>query len=271
MLTKSSILIATDNINMYECLIQQLDLSDIDTNQSPTDCISIEIAVLRHEPDIVIIERDNNDMEELQRLVKNILLMKKKPYIFTLSSYEDSYENQVLLSSGVSKCISIPFVLSDLYNTIQKYINMTPVDTVQLNSEINKSITDLLAAFHLHSGIQGYNYLRKALIITIMNCKSKPNFSKEVYPEIADTFETNVACVEWSIRSAINKAWNKTDQNVKDFFFPANTLKNHAKPTNNEFITLIGDLIKDEYIDYIQKIDSQYNDENYSSPPMHKV
>ena len=265
MFTKSMVLIACSSFDMYSPLTEQLNLEAIKTIQSPDDCISIEIAILKHEPDILLLETDSPDFQQLQRLLKNIGLMKKKPYILALSSYEDSYKDKELLSCGVAKCIKTPFVMSDLYRLIKDYIDHSPIDKDQLYTEINRSINDLLTLFQLHSGIHGYNYLRKAIFISTLNSNKKLNFSRKIYPEIAVTYETNPACVEWAIRSAINRAWKNTDDNIKAYFFSTGKLKNHNKPTNNEFIITLSKTVYNEYADLIEESANQ-NSENCTNP-----
>ncbi len=266
MLNGLSVLIACEDINIYTPLTEELKLESITTIQSPADCMSIEISILRYEPDILLLDADELDFVQLQRLLKNIDLLEKKPYILAISSYEDSDKDNELLSNGVAECIKAPFVMSDLYRLIKDYKDSIPVDKSRLYSEINKNINDMLTLFRLHSGIQGYNYIRKAIFISILNNNSKLNFSKNIYPEIAQTFDTNTACVEWAIRSAISRAWKLTADNVKYFFFPLSKLKNHSKPTNNEFITTLANIIHNEFAELIDKSAKQADIENCSSP-----
>ena len=271
MFSKSSVLIASKDFTTYESLIEQLDAAKAKVIQTQAECLSIEIEAVKHEPDIIIIETDGIDFSELKRLIKNILLLKNSTYIFTLSSYERLNTMQGLMSLGVTKCMTIPYVLSDLYEAIQNCILMNPIDISHIHSEIYKSIHDMLALFNLHSGVQGYSYLRKALFMCILNKNAKLNFSKEVYPEIAKKFDTNPACVEWAIRSAISRAWKRTEINIKALFFSKEKLKNHNKPTNNEFIHTLGNYIRNEYYELIDKLPSDNKNTNCSSPPLHKV
>lgn len=266
MFIKPKVLISCENFDSYISLAEQLNLNTIDTIHSPADCMSTEIAIVKHEPDIVLLETDRIEHEGLQRLLKNIALLKKKPYILSLSSYENPSTDRELLSLGVARCIAAPYVMSDIYTYIMDYIRQIPVDKDLIHAEINRSINDMLTLFHLHSGIQGYGYLRKAIFISALNKKPRLNFSKTVYPEIAKCFDTSPACVEWAIRSAINKAWIHSDQSIKDYFFENTKLKNHTKPTNNEFIVTLGCIIYNEYADIIEKLLKQTDNEHCSSP-----
>ncbi|MGN0601231.1 MAG: sporulation initiation factor Spo0A C-terminal domain-containing protein [Oscillospiraceae bacterium] len=267
MFSNISILIAAKDFNSHKKLIEHFKSCGGTVNICNAECIKVEIEVLKHEPDILILQTDDIPFSDLERLIKNISLLNKSPSVFTLSSYEDSYANQKLISLGVVKCITYPYILTELADTIYNYIKSAPVDTDVILAETNKNINNFLMLMGFHSGMQGFGFLRKAILTFVLNRNKKINFSKNLYPEIAEYFNTTPQCVEWGIRSAISKAWSKADSGIKVLFFDTEKLKNHSKPTNLEFITTAGNYILLECRELIEKINNSDN----TIPPLHKV
>ena len=91
--------------------------------------------------------------------------------------------------------------------------------------------------------INGFHYLRKA----IYECYLHPNWltsiTKNVYPMLSTTFDKNESCIERSIRFAIESGWNRGDYEYSSNLFRSCVGYNTAKPTNNECIAVIVDML----------------------------
>ena len=70
---------------------------------------------------------------------------------------------------------------------------------------------------------------------------------KEVYPFIADKYNTTPSRVERAIRHAIEVSWSRGDYDVMEDLFGHSVDYDRAKPTNSEFIALIADKVRLEY------------------------
>ena len=68
--------------------------------------------------------------------------------------------------------------------------------------------------------------------------------TKELYPEIANRFDTTVSRVERAIRHAIEVAWNRGQIEMHEKIFGYTVNSNKGKPTNSEFIAMIADRIR---------------------------
>lgn len=250
------ILIAASDFLNHKNLIEHLSKTNAAINLCNTESMNIEIAVLKHEPDILILEMIDMASDDMQRLIKNIMLMNDPPAIFALLPYEDTYITDQLRSIGVVQFINYPYDPSALATKISDYMSDIPIDIAHVHNEINKSINDVLMLLDFHSGMHGFGFLRKAIFIYVMEHSGKINLSKNVYPRIADKNDTTPQCVEWAIRSAISKVWPTANSNIKDMFFDDAKFKNN-KPTNSEFITTIGNYIKNEFSDVIERASEQ--------------
>ena len=68
--------------------------------------------------------------------------------------------------------------------------------------------------------------------------------TKELYPEIANRFDTTVSRVERAIRHAIEVSWNRGDWDLMEEIFGHSVDIDQAKPTNSEFIVIIADKLR---------------------------
>ena len=65
--------------------------------------------------------------------------------------------------------------------------------------------------------------------------------TKELYPEIANKFDTTVSRVERAIRHAIEVSWNRGNWDYMEEIFGHSVDIDKAKPTNSEFIVTVSD------------------------------
>ena len=68
--------------------------------------------------------------------------------------------------------------------------------------------------------------------------------TKELYPELADKYNTTISRVERAIRHAIEVSWNRGDLDIMEEIFGHSVDIDRAKPTNSEFIVTIADKLK---------------------------
>ena len=81
----------------------------------------------------------------------------------------------------------------------------------------------------------GYTYLQQAIVSIAQN--PEQSFTKEVYPAIAAAYNCEQSSVEHAIRTSISCAWKKGDNALWLQYFPQDTTKALARPTNSTFIT----------------------------------
>ena len=71
--------------------------------------------------------------------------------------------------------------------------------------------------------------------------------TKELYPEIANKYDTSVSRVERAIRHAIEVSWNRGNLDLMEEIFGHSVDYDRAKPTNSEFIVTVADKLKLEH------------------------
>ena len=71
--------------------------------------------------------------------------------------------------------------------------------------------------------------------------------TKELYPKIADKYDTTPSRVERAIRHAIELAWSRGNIDLMTEFFGYTINLQKGKPTNSEFIAMVSDRIRLNY------------------------
>ena len=68
--------------------------------------------------------------------------------------------------------------------------------------------------------------------------------TKELYPAIAEKYETTPSRVERAIRHAIELAWDRGNIDLMNKFFGYTINIERGKPTNSEFIAMVADKLR---------------------------
>ena len=127
--------------------------------------------------------------------------------------------------------------------------NKDTLKTLNLfNNNLQQSISRILHELGMPSHIKGYQYIRTAITMVYDNPEIVGAITKELYPELADRFDTTVSRVERAIRHAIEVSWNRGDWDLMDDIFGHSVDVDKAKPTNSEFIVTLADKLRMEFI-----------------------
>ena len=182
-------------------------------------------------------------LEEMKR--KNI----NKPVIISTSYNSDSMIRRVS-EYGVQYFLLKPYELSDLENRIIELSNVVEKENKNINiyhNNLQISVTKILHELGVPSHIKGYQYIREGILLLYNNPEMIGGITKELYPEIADKFNTTVSRVERAIRHSIEVSWNRGDWDLMEEIFGHSVDIDKAKPTNSEFIVTVADKLRLEY------------------------
>ena len=137
----------------------------------------------------------------------------------------------------------------DKYDLIVLDLIMPKKDGMYVLEEMKKrninkkqiSITKILHELGIPSHIKGYQYIREGIGIIYEHPETIGGITKELYPELAEKFDTTVSRVERAIRHAIEVSWNRGNWELMEEIFGHSVDIDKAKPTNSEFIVTIAD------------------------------
>ena len=164
--------------------------------------------------------------------------------VIVLTSYTTDEILKTVSNLGIDYFILKPFELSDLEKRVLECFNKNITKTNYEYNNIQLSITKILHELGVPSHIKGYIYIREGISIIYNNPNVIGGITKELYPAIADKFDTTVSRVERAIRHAIEVSWNRGDWDLMEEVFGHSVDIDKAKPTNSEFIVTVADKLR---------------------------
>lgn len=146
---------------------------------------------------------------------------------------------------GVSYYMLKPFDFGDFEKRILELMNKKEGKNIDLKyHNIQMSITKILHELGIPSHIKGYQYIREGVGIIFDRPETIGGITKELYPELAEKFDTTVSRVERAIRHAIEVSWNRGDWDLMEEIFGHSVDIDKAKPTNSEFMVTVADKLR---------------------------
>lgn len=118
-----------------------------------------------------------------------------------------------------------------------------PSDFASL-SDFEEAATFILSEFGIPAHTKGYRYLKEAIVLVAQRPLLVDGITKSLYPAIADHHGTTSSRVERVVRHAIESGCTKGDTQALYHYFPHSITKDKLKPTNAEFIAVMGDVVK---------------------------
>lgn len=200
-------------------------------------------------------EKDNFDLIILDLIMPN----KDGMYVLEQLKQKNINKNVIVATSynamevirevseyGVNYYVLKPFDLDDLEKRILDIYNKNyekkSIDINHSNLQVN--ITRILHELGIPSHIKGYQYIREGIGIIYERPETIGGITKELYPELANKFDTTVSRVERAIRHAIEVSWNRGSWDLMEEIFGHSVDIDKAKPTNSEFIVTIADKLR---------------------------
>ena len=201
-----------------------------------------------YEYDIIILDLIMPEKDGLYVLeaMKNANINKK---VIVATSYNATEVIRQVSEYGVNYYVLKPFDMHDLEKRIltvasKEYDNK--IIDVEYNN-IQSSISKILHDLGIPSHIKGYQYIREGINILYDHPETIGGITKELYPELANKYDTTVSRVERAIRHAIEVSWNRGSWDLMEEIFGHSVDVDKAKPTNSEFIVTIADKLRLDY------------------------
>lgn len=243
-----NILMIDDNVNLIEMVKEYFkDNENINIKFFSNDGEDgIEKMVkFQNEIDLVILDliMPNKDGIYVLNEMKKRGLKNK---VIVATSYNAAEVIREVSEFGVSYYILKPFDLSILekriYDIMKKEDSNQNIDFYTSNLQV--SITKMLHELGIPSHIKGYQYIREAVNVIFENPGVIGGITKELYPLLAEKFDTTVSRVERAIRHAIEVSWNRGNLDFMEEIFGYSVDIDKAKPTNSEFMVTIADKLR---------------------------
>lgn len=251
---KIEILIADDNKEFCQILSEFVEEDD---ELEVVECLHNGEEVVKYlkenkNPDLLILDLIMPRLDGigvLEELNDQNLVNEMK--IIALTAMDHDKIMKTVLNLGVHYYIMKPFDLTKLMQRIKQLVleaegqpegmQLNEAQLEAKNNNYTPLITHIIQELGLPAHIKGYRYTRKAVEMVIKDFDLLSAITKELYPKVAEYYESTPSRVERAIRHAIDVAWQRGSQNaVAKYFY---NLDDDSKPTNSQFIARIADKI----------------------------
>lgn len=223
-------------------------------------------------PDVVVLDMIMPKLDGLG-VLDRLQTLTQKPKVIMLTAFANDSMVQRAMQKGVQDYLVKPFELEGIYERIKEvgsqqcsYVaEKRPAYAVQGSSALanmpafsrpagtpGRAPTEVDVASLLHNmgvpaHVKGYQYLRDAIMYIFEDVNLLGAITKELYPKIAEKYDTTPSRVERAIRHAIELAWSRGNIDLMTEFFGYTINLQKGKPTNSEFIAMVSDRIRLNY------------------------
>ena len=263
-MNKINVAIADDNQRtvemMTELLEQESDIEVIASADNGEDALRI---IKERQPDVVLLDIIMPKLDGIGVLehLRNENLS-KRPIIIMVSAMGQENVCEESMDLGASYFILKPFDLRTIIKQIKQarikqevperpFVSVPEKIHGLTENQLEIIITNMIHEIGVPAHIKGYQYLRDSIMMAVCDMDILNSITKQLYPSIAEKFDTTPSRVERAIRHAIEVAWGRGKMDTIDALFGYTIHAGKGKPTNSEFIALIADKIRLEYGDEI--------------------
>ena len=236
------IIIADDNELFRKILEERINREiDLQVIKSFDNGFLLYEEILKEYADLVILDMLMPVLDGIGVLEKvNKKVLAKKPKFILFSGLDEMKYIEKAFSMGASYYLKKPFNLDILMQRIKALDHEEDgINIIKLEKELEVIMNKL----GISQKVNGYFYIKKAILMVLKNNGVMDSITKVIYPSIADEYNTTDKNVERSMRSCIKKAYK---DNKKNYLYGL-SLDLGEKPTNAELIQKISDkLIKEK-------------------------
>ena len=199
-------------------------------------------------PDIVILDAVMPKLDGIGflRKLKN---HKKKPVIIMNSHSQLTSLLRAASEYGIDYFMIKPQSYQEICRTVQDFTVATDVTDVSDDTspddkadELEKNVTLFLRKLGIPAHLDGYRYIRSAIMMTTGDLSLLSPITKKLYPMLADAYKTNKCCVERAMRHAIGVSWKRGNKKLlNDIFGYSPDISAMQRPTNSEYLAMTVD------------------------------
>ncbi|MTI65448.1 MAG: sporulation transcription factor Spo0A [Firmicutes bacterium] len=256
------VLIADDNKDFCNILQEYLSTQeDVEVVGVAKDGFEALDLICEENPDVLVLDIIMPHLDGLGVLEKlNTMDLEEFPKTIVLSAVGQDKITQRAINLGADYYVVKPFDFEVFMKRIRQLVgNMSSSQprrkinsssSLIKNREGNKAkslearITNIIHEIGVPAHIKGYLYLREAIGMVVENVELLSAVTKQLYPSIAEKFNTTPSRVERAIRHAIEVAWSRGKIDTINNLFGYTVHTDKGKPTNSEFIAMVADKLR---------------------------
>jgi two-component system response regulator (stage 0 sporulation protein A) len=199
-------------------------------------------------PDVVILDLIMPHLDGIGVLEQINAEFEERPKVIILTAFGQEAMTRRAVELGANYYILKPFDLEVLGNRVRQLANGSQGGQI-LNFQpksrnLDVDVTNMIHQMGVPAHVRGYQYLRDAIILVVREMTLLGAVTKELYPQIAEKYNTTPSRVERAIRHAIELAWDRGNVELMNKVFGYTIDVERGKPTNSEFIAMVADRLR---------------------------
>lgn len=198
-------------------------------------------------PDVIILDAVLPTLDGIGVLRSITAQAMEKPLIIMLIQAQLSKMFEAAAGYGVDYFMIKPQSHKSICDAAHDLLSGGAGSTDTKNSELEKSVAAYLRGLGMPAHLNGYRYMRSALMLAADDPAVLSPITKSLYPSIAKMFRTSKSCVERALRHAIAVSWQRGNRKLLSDIFGYNCDDTPYRPTNAEFIAMTSDDFRMKY------------------------
>ena len=235
---------------MAALLSRERDMEAADVSSDGLETLA-KVKALR--PDVVLLDLVQPRLDGLG-VLRRLAAQENAPPVLVLTGFVNSHVITECSELGAAYFMPKPCDTGELIARLRKctetkkkppdgQASAARTEMKYMNYPLESAVTELIHEIGVPAHIKGYQYLREAILFTLRSAEASAGITKVLYPEVAKRFSTTPTCVERAMRRAIEVAWDRGDEEIRQKIFRGTVSANKGKPTNSEFIAMIAEHI----------------------------
>ncbi|HEY8392958.1 MAG TPA: sporulation transcription factor Spo0A [Capillibacterium sp.] len=258
---KIRVVLADNNRELCKVLAEHIELQDdIELVGIAYDGLQAVELVHKFQPDLLILDITMPYLDGIG-VMERLAEMEKAPTVLVLTAFEQESMVQRLIGMGAVYYMVKPFDTMTLLERIRQFgrhqddyakesrglYNSAPAPAkTYTQQQLQMEVTKIFHEMGVPAHFRGYAYLRDAIIMAIQDNDILGNITKNLYPRIAEKYNSTASGVESAIRHTIEIGWERGNcESFKKMFGTDSYQTDKARfPTAASFIAKVADRIR---------------------------
>lgn len=239
--THIKVLIADADMDFCRLMSDSLAARGLEVSGRAADGAAALELCERLRPDVLLLDLVLPKLDGLA-VIKRLKAAGTSPAVFVVSALYNDELVARCTDMGVRFFTPKPCDVSELAEKILRCgQRLRLLEPAAVGWRLESEVTEMLRELGVPAHVNGYRYLREAILLAVDDIELLGAMTKQLYPAIAHRFSTTRQNAEKAMRRAIELAWEHSDCEALAKYFGRSRSMRREKPTNSEFIASIAD------------------------------
>jgi len=193
------------------------------------------------QPDVVVLDLMLPGLDGIS-LLQRAVDAELHPIVLATTRFHNDYVVEAAQSLGVGYIMVKPCEIRATVSRLEDLCQRSHLPTSRFDARAY--VSNVLLSLGIPTKLKGYGYLREAILLMAQD--PTQSITKVLYPAVAaiyrkENLRIDAKHVERSIRSAIERAWERRDAALWQQYFFADGDGSLRRPSNGAFISRLAD------------------------------